>query len=30
MTIPNETSDEVVAVKDSIETNYIQKLKSKK
>lgn len=30
MTIPNETSKEVVAVKDSIETNYIQKLKSKK
>jgi hypothetical protein len=30
MTIPNETSDEVVAVKDSIETNYIQKLKLKK
>lgn len=30
MTIPNETSKEVVAIKDSIETNYIQKLKSKK
>jgi hypothetical protein len=30
MTIPNEKSDEVVAVKDSIETNYIQKIKSKK
>lgn len=30
MTIPNETSDKVVAVKDSIETIYIQKLKSKK
>ena len=30
MTIPNETSDEVIAVKDSIETNYIQKLKLKK
>jgi hypothetical protein len=30
MTIPNETSTEVIAVKDSIESNYIQKLKSKK
>lgn len=30
MTIPNETSKEVIAVKDSIESNYIQKLKSKK
>jgi len=30
MTIPNETSDIVIAVKDSIENNYIQKLKSKK
>lgn len=30
MTIPNETSNEVIAVKDSIESNYIQKLKSKK
>lgn len=30
MTIPNETSDKVIAVKDSIESIYIQKLKSKK
>lgn len=30
MTVPNEISDEVVKVKDSIETNYIQKLKLKK
>ncbi len=30
MTIPNEKSKEVVAIKDSIETRYIQKLNSKK
>ncbi len=30
LTIPNEISNEVIAVKDSIESNYIQKLKSKK
>lgn len=30
MTIPNEKSDEIVSIKNSIENNYIQKLKSKK
>lgn len=30
MTIPNETANEVVAVKNSIESNFIHRLKSKK